>query len=71
MIQQVAHTVPGTGPAALTLALQVAYELHAPKAPALPPVRPAEIAAPLPTGLRAGHPHRRKVPLGRLTAVHG
>ncbi|MFF9626423.1 hypothetical protein [Streptomyces griseosporeus] len=71
MIQQVAHPVAVPGPAALTPALEVAYALHAPTAPALPPVRPAEIAAPLPTGLRTGHPHRRKVPLGRLTALHG
>lgn len=71
MIQQVAHLVPGTGPATLTLALEVAYALHAPTTPALPPVRPAEIAAPLPTGLRTAHQHRRKVPLGRLTALHG
>jgi hypothetical protein len=30
MIKQVSHTVAGTGPAGFALALEVAYELHAP-----------------------------------------
>jgi hypothetical protein len=30
MIKRVSHTVPGTDPAGFTLALEVAYELHAP-----------------------------------------
>ncbi|MFF0160245.1 hypothetical protein ACFYRY_22320 [Streptomyces sp. NPDC005263] len=35
MIEQVSHTVVGTDPAGLALALEVAYELHepAPRAP--------------------------------------
>ncbi|WP_166682895.1 hypothetical protein [Streptomyces aquilus] len=43
MIKQVSHTVAATDPAglALALALEVAYELHAPTAPA---VRAPEIS---------------------------
>ncbi|MFF5499925.1 hypothetical protein [Streptomyces aquilus] len=41
MIQQVSHTVAASGPAALALALEVAYELHAPTAVA---VRAPEIS---------------------------
>ena len=37
MIKQVSHTVAGTDPAGFTLALEVAYELHAP-APRAPEV---------------------------------
>ncbi|MEV7244152.1 MULTISPECIES: hypothetical protein [unclassified Streptomyces] len=74
MITQVSHSdVTGTGPAALTLPLAVAYELHAPAAPASVP-RVPEVAVPAPElmGLRtsADRPHRRKVPLRRLSAVH-
>ncbi|MEU6259009.1 hypothetical protein [Streptomyces sp. NPDC047043] len=66
MIKQVSHTVAGTDPAGLALALEVAYELHAPatRAPEL---------APQMMGLRAtaGRPHRRKVQLNRLAAMRG
>ncbi|MGW5367260.1 hypothetical protein ACWER6_16815 [Streptomyces sp. NPDC004009] len=71
MITQVSHNdVTGTGPAALALPLAVAYELHAPQAaPRVP-----EVAVPAPElmGLRtsAARPHRRKVPLRRLSSVH-
>ncbi|ALV34897.1 hypothetical protein [Streptomyces sp. CdTB01] len=43
MIQQVSHPGAGTGPAAFTLALEVAYALHAPagRAPEVAPVRAA------------------------------
>ncbi|MFC8350883.1 hypothetical protein [Streptomyces sp. GKU 895] len=41
MIQQVSHTVAGTDPAGLALALEVAHELHAPTAPS---VRAPEIS---------------------------
>ncbi|GAA3843371.1 hypothetical protein GCM10022403_089180 [Streptomyces coacervatus] len=66
MIKQVSHTVAGTDPAGYALALAVAYELHAPaaRAPELPPQL---------MGLHttAARPHRRKVPLNRLAAMHG
>ncbi|MFE5405438.1 hypothetical protein ACFQ9Z_29550 [Streptomyces sp. NPDC056580] len=71
MITQVSrHDVTGTGPAALALPLAVASELHAPQAaPRVP-----EVAVPAPElmGLRtsADRPHRRKVPLRRLSTVH-
>jgi hypothetical protein len=72
MIQQVSHTVAGTGPAALALALEVAYALHAPtpRAPEVV-VRTAGPVAPQLMGLRttAARPHRRKVPLNRLAAM--
>jgi hypothetical protein len=66
MIKQVSHTVVGTDPAGLTLALAVAYELHAPT------TRAPEVAPQL-MGLHttAARPHRRKVPLKRLTAMRG
>ncbi|MEU1464382.1 hypothetical protein ABZ467_27495 [Streptomyces sp. NPDC005727] len=71
MITQVSHSdVTATGPAVLTLPLAVAHQLHAPA------VRPRvpEVAVPAPElmGLRtsADRPHRRKVPLRRLNAVH-
>ncbi|WP_317444151.1 hypothetical protein [Streptomyces collinus] len=70
MIQQVWHDGgTGTGPAALALALAVAHELHAPD----PAPRAGEVAVPELMGLRtsADRPHRRKVPLCRLTAVGG
>jgi hypothetical protein len=41
VIKQVSHTVAATDPAGLALALEVAYELHAPTAPA---VRAPEIS---------------------------
>ncbi len=69
MIKQVSHTVTAAGATDLALALDVAYELHPPQAPARAP----EVAAPHLMGLRtpAGRPHGRKVPLKRLTAVRG
>ncbi|MFI5686853.1 hypothetical protein [Streptomyces sp. NPDC051636] len=69
MIKQVPHTVAGTDPAGIALALAVAYDLHAP----VPAPRAPEVAAPQLMGLRvpAGHPHRHKVQLKRLTAVRG
>ena len=69
MINQVSHTVTGTDPAGITLALEVAYDLHAP----VPAPRAPEVAAPELMGLRvsAGRPHRHKVPLKRLTTMPG
>jgi len=66
MIQQVSHTTAGTDPAGLALALEVAYELHAPT------TRAPEVAPQL-MGLHttAARPHRRKVPLKRLATMHG
>ena len=66
MIQQVSHTVAGTDPAGLALALEVAYELHAPT------TRAPEVAPQL-MGLHttAARPHRRKVPLNRLATMRG
>ena len=66
MIQQVSHSVAGTDPAGLALALAVAYELHAPT------TRAPEVAPQL-MGLHttAARPHRRKVPLNRLAAMRG
>ncbi|MFF4039901.1 hypothetical protein [Streptomyces sp. NPDC001816] len=74
MIKHVSHQASGTGPADLTLALSVAHALHAPvpRAPEVPPVPRAPEVPPVPQlmGLRtpAGRPHRRKVPLHRLSA---
>ncbi len=94
MIKQVLHEATAPfGPAGVSLALAVAYEMHAP-APAVPeayeldtamadaPVeyalhttvtRAPEVSVPQLMGLRttAARPHRRKVPLNRLTAVMG
>ncbi|RZB18208.1 hypothetical protein StrepF001_13820 [Streptomyces sp. F001] len=69
MIKQVSHNVTGVGAADLALAFGVAYELHAPTAP----TRAPEVAAPQMMGLRGttARPHRRKVPLNRLTAIRG
>ncbi|WP_030941544.1 hypothetical protein [Streptomyces sp. NRRL S-646] len=66
MFQQVSHTAAGTDPAGLALALEVAYELHAPT------TRAPEVAPQL-MGLHttAARPHRRKVPLNRLATMHG
>jgi len=70
MIKQVSHPVSSIGPAGFTLALEVAYELHAP-APRAPEVVAPELVAPQLMGLRtsAARPHRRKVPLKRLSTV--
>ncbi|MET8613871.1 MULTISPECIES: hypothetical protein [Streptomyces] len=72
MITQVFHQEAGRGPADLSLSLAVARQLHAPAAPA--PRAPEIIPTPVPQlmGLRrsaADRPHRRKVPLHRLTAM--
>jgi hypothetical protein len=65
MITRVSHTVADSDPAGITLALEVAYELHAPA------TRAPEVAVPQLMGLRisAAHPHRRKVQLHRLSAL--
>ncbi|MER5183641.1 hypothetical protein ABT009_35740 [Streptomyces sp. NPDC002896] len=74
MIKQVVHEVTGpVVPAGVTLALAVAYELHAPQTETQTQstVRAPEVAIPQPQlmGLRtsSARPHRRKVPLKRLT----
>ncbi|MHA5052300.1 hypothetical protein [Streptomyces sp. SD15] len=71
MITRISHTMTGDDPAGLGLALEVAYELHAPGSRAPEVVLP--VRAPEMMGLRtsAGHPHRRKVPLGRLSTLRG
>ncbi|MFS4095712.1 hypothetical protein [Streptomyces sp. AF1A] len=75
MIRKVSHQNAGRGPADVTVALEVAQELQTPAAPpATPAPRAPEIApAPVPQlmGLRtsADRPHRRKVPLHRLTTM--
>ncbi|MFF9059735.1 hypothetical protein ACF09K_13765 [Streptomyces sp. NPDC014882] len=68
-VKQVSHRVTGVGAADLALALDLAHELHAPT----PPPRAPEIAVPQLMGLRTGaaRPHRRKVPLSRLTTMRG
>ncbi|MFF4837208.1 hypothetical protein [Streptomyces sp. NPDC001315] len=74
MIKQVSHhLVTGIGPADFSLTLEVAYELHAPVASAPLAPRAPEVVAPELMGLRtsAARPHRRKVPLKRLSAVGG
>ncbi|KOU56734.1 hypothetical protein ADK57_41375 [Streptomyces sp. MMG1533] len=48
MIKQVSHTVAGTDPAGFALALEVAYELHAPET-----TRAPEVAAAHGAGRRA------------------
>ncbi|WP_018548477.1 hypothetical protein [Streptomyces sp. LaPpAH-108] len=70
MITYTTHHTRVTGPADVALALEVAHEMHAPTpAPRLP-----ELPSPAPQlmGLRtsAARPHRRKVPLNRLTALN-
>ncbi|MFR0353474.1 hypothetical protein [Streptomyces sediminimaris] len=68
MIKQVSHPVSGLDPAGLALALEVAYELHAPVG------RAPEVAAiPQMMGLHtpAARTHRHKVPLNRLAALGG
>ncbi|MET8284601.1 hypothetical protein ACGFWD_14680 [Streptomyces sp. NPDC048448] len=70
-ISPVTHSREGGDPAGLDLALAVARELH------LPVPRAPEVALPAAVpqlmGLRtpATRPHRRKVPLNRLTALSG
>ncbi|MER6127047.1 hypothetical protein ABT173_31550 [Streptomyces sp. NPDC001795] len=81
MIKQVLHEATAPfGPAGVSLALAVAYELHepltaVPEACELQAVvtRVLEVSVPQLMGLRtdAARPHRRKVPLSRLTAVMG
>ncbi|WP_405881365.1 hypothetical protein OG762_24020 [Streptomyces sp. NBC_01136] len=77
MITRVSHSIEGTDPAALDLALSVARELHTsvPRAPevALPLKAISQATAPQMMGLRtsAARPHRRRVPLSRLSALPG
>ncbi|MGW0575669.1 hypothetical protein ACWD25_06800 [Streptomyces sp. NPDC002920] len=73
MIKQVSHTVTGVGAADVTLALAVAYELHEPLTSTRAPEVATPASAPQLMGLRTttAHPHRRKVPLNRLTAIRG
>jgi hypothetical protein len=74
-VSQVSHPIAADGPAGISLALAVAYELHAPtKAAAAPATRAPEVApAPQLMGLRvsAARTHQRKVPLSRMTLVRG
>ncbi|MEU6353530.1 hypothetical protein ABZ896_30100 [Streptomyces sp. NPDC047072] len=56
MIQQVSHTVAGTDPAGFALALEVAYELHAP-APRAPEVASGSVAR---RGMTPGTRTRRR-----------
>ncbi|GGN25518.1 hypothetical protein [Streptomyces fuscichromogenes] len=80
MIKQVSHSTAADSPAGFSLALAVAYELHAPtqaqaaEAAVAPAPRAPEVApAPQLMGLRtsAARPHQRKVPLSRMTLVRG
>ncbi|MFG3294431.1 hypothetical protein ACGF3G_37215 [Streptomyces sp. NPDC048179] len=77
MIKQVSHKVTSTDPAGIALALDVAYELHAPTeatvAPTPAPRAPEVVPAPQLMGLRTStaRPHQRKVPLSRMTLVRG
>jgi orotate phosphoribosyltransferase len=57
MIKQVSHTVAGTDPAGIALALDVAYALHAP-APRAPEVASPAVAR---RGAAAAHGRRRTV----------
>ncbi|MER5855751.1 hypothetical protein ABT131_09030 [Streptomyces sp900105245] len=72
MIKMVSHPNAERGPAGLTLALAVAHELHA-SAPTRTPRAPEVAPTPVPEmmGLRtsAARPHRRKVPLNRLSTM--
>ncbi|MFK0026245.1 hypothetical protein [Streptomyces sp. NPDC090798] len=67
MITRVSHSIEGTDPAGLGLALSIARELHRP----VP--RAPEVTVPQPQmmglHLSADHPHRRKVPLSRLSRL--
>ncbi|MFF5538196.1 hypothetical protein ACFY71_38090 [Streptomyces cinerochromogenes] len=73
MIKHVPHRFSERGPAGLTLALSIASELHVPVPAPRAPKRPTPTVTPVPQlmGLRtsAARPHRRKVPLHRLTTV--
>jgi hypothetical protein len=71
-ISPVTHSLDSGDPAALDLALAVARELH-PPVPRAPEVTLPQAAVPQMMGLRtpAGRPHRRKVPLSRLSALPG
>ncbi|MEU6199430.1 hypothetical protein [Streptomyces sp. NPDC047061] len=75
MIKQVSHPMAADSPAGFSLALAVAYELHAPTEAAVAPAPRAPEVAPAPQlmGLRtsAARPHQRKVPLSRMTLVRG
>ncbi|GGT38968.1 hypothetical protein [Streptomyces chromofuscus] len=68
MMKHVSHHVTRVGLTGPAVALGVADELHAPTAPAGAPE-----VAPQMMGLRttATRPHRRKVTLNRLSAMHG
>ncbi|MFD9006056.1 hypothetical protein ACFV0T_34770 [Streptomyces sp. NPDC059582] len=72
MIKQISHPAIVNTPACFALALEVAYELNAPEPPKVPELRAPEVAPQL-MGLRtsAARPHRRKVPLKRLSVVCG
>ncbi|MDN0194280.1 hypothetical protein [Streptomyces sp. S.PNR 29] len=58
MIKQVPHTAPGTDPAGVALALQVAYELHAPV------TRAPEVAVTAAAPARRAAAHRRRTVRG-------
>jgi hypothetical protein len=65
MITRISHSIEGTDPAGLDLALSVALELHQP----VP--RAPEVIVPQPQmmGLRTSAEHPRKVPLSRLSRL--
>ncbi|AVH61338.1 hypothetical protein C4B68_21735 [Streptomyces dengpaensis] len=65
----VSQTFVGIAPAGISQALAVAHELHCPE-PRTPEARTPEVAPQL-MGLRtpATRPHRRKIPLRRLSAL--
>jgi hypothetical protein len=69
MIEQVSHTVAGTGPAGFALALEVAYELHAPvtRAPEVASTAIASTAVASTAGARRGVSAAR----GRRRTVRG
>ncbi|MET7346631.1 MULTISPECIES: hypothetical protein [Streptomyces] len=74
MITRVSHSIEGTDPAGLDLALSVARELHrpVPRAPEVTVPQPQRtVPQPQMMGLHlsADHPHRRKVPLSRLSRL--
>ncbi|MER7679338.1 hypothetical protein [Streptomyces sp. NPDC096934] len=71
-ISPVTHAREGGDPAGLDLALAVARELHLPVPRAAEATLP-QAAVPQLMGLRtpATRPHRRKVPLSRLSALPG
>ncbi|MEU0966318.1 hypothetical protein ABZ357_13190 [Streptomyces sp. NPDC005917] len=74
-VSKVSHPTAADGPAGISLALAVAYELHAPTAAPVAPAQRAPEVAPAPQlmGLRtsAARTHQRKVPLSRMTLVRG